>query len=53
MDMIVTDVMQTLDDDGNGSLDIDEFVRGSLKTPFLCEMLEQQHHMHQPQFFKN
>jgi len=41
MEMIVTDVMQTLDDDGNGSLDLNEFVRGSLKTPFIVDILEQ------------
>lgn len=27
MDMLLTDVMQTLDEDGSGEIDIDEFVQ--------------------------
>ncbi len=39
MEMLVTDVMQTLDEDGNGSIDITEFVEGSLKTKFIYDLL--------------
>jgi Ca2+-binding EF-hand superfamily protein len=39
LDMIVDDVMQTLDDDGNGVIDLEEFIEGSLKKPFIFDML--------------
>ena len=39
MSMLINDVMQTLDEDGNGMIDSREFVQGSLKTPFIFKML--------------
>lgn len=39
MDMLTSDVMQTLDEDGNGGVDLREFIDGSMKTPFIMSML--------------
>ncbi len=39
LDMLVTDVMQTLDEDGNDVVDLDEFVNGSLKNKFIYDLL--------------
>ena len=39
MDMLTSDVMQTLDEDGNGEIDLQEFITGSMKTPFIMSML--------------
>ncbi len=39
MEMLVTDVMQTLDVDGNGEIDLEEFVGGSLRTKFIYDLL--------------
>ncbi len=36
---LVTDVMQTLDEDGNDAIDIVEFVDGSLKNKFIYDLL--------------
>lgn len=35
LEVLVSDVMQTLDKDGNGNIDMKEFVEGSMKTPFM------------------
>ncbi|XP_059089823.1 guanylyl cyclase-activating protein 2-like isoform X2 [Tigriopus californicus] len=39
MTMLTNDVMQTLDEDGNGLIDMHEFVSGSMKTPFIYNIL--------------
>ena len=39
IEMLTTDVMQQLDVDGNGLIDKNEFIEGSMGTPFLMQLL--------------
>ena len=41
MELLLKDIVETLDADGNGEVDLKEFVEGSLKVQYISKPLDQ------------